>query len=112
MQAENLDIEKLNIAREYYIDGNLSKTLSILDSIKGEDISFFKIEILKRNGNLDYLENSTHAFFDKIMGIFDCPYHPFLSLELYVFFIQFKYEKTLISIFSGTFFYMVGRNFI
>ena len=32
-----------------------------------------------------------------------------ISVALYVFIIQFKFEKTLLSVFSGTFLYMLGR---
>lgn len=39
-------------------------------------------------------------------------YYLRLSVALYVFLIQFKFEKTLISIFSGTILYMAGRYFL
>lgn len=40
---------------------------------------------------------------------FTLEYYLRFSVSMYVFLVQYKYEKTLLSIFSGTFFYMVGR---
>jgi branched-subunit amino acid transport protein AzlD len=39
-------------------------------------------------------------------------YYLRLGVALYVFIIQFKFEKTLLSIFTGTFIYMAGRYFL
>ena len=43
---------------------------------------------------------------------FDNEYYLRLCVALYVFLVQLKFEKTLLSIFSGTLIYMVGRYLI
>jgi branched-subunit amino acid transport protein AzlD len=43
---------------------------------------------------------------------FNSEYYLRLVVGLYIFVIQYKYEKNLLSIFTGTFFYMLGRYLI
>jgi branched-subunit amino acid transport protein AzlD len=39
-------------------------------------------------------------------------YYLRIFVSVYVFYVQLKFERTLLSIFSGTFIYMLGRYFI
>ena len=43
---------------------------------------------------------------------FTAEYFLRIGVALYVFLIQFKFEKTLLSIFSGTLLYLLGRYFL
>ncbi len=81
MIQEFLDMNTFNRAREAYIEEDYKTVLQKLNSIAGLDYNQIRNELISKNGNRKYLENLIETRGDKIMGIFDCPYHPYLSLE-------------------------------
>ena len=81
MGAELRDIDKFNTAREAFIGGDYLNLFSSLDSIQGIDLSLIRREILSSDGNDEYLRNLIESHEEKIVGVFDCPYHPYLALE-------------------------------
>lgn len=74
-------VEKLNLARSYFEQGDLSSTLDEISHVKVLDLSLLKEEIQKQTGNLRFLEENHNIKSQHLVGIFDCPYHPYLSLE-------------------------------
>ena len=74
-------IEKLNMARRYFEQGDLSSTLNEISHVKVLDLSLLKEEIQKHTGNVRFLEENHQIKSRHLVGIFDCPYHPYLSLE-------------------------------
>lgn len=81
MSTQTIDLDTFNIAREAYINNDFIKSLLILDSIPGFDSSTIKNELSWNNGNSKFLENLIESRGESLLGIFDCPYHPYLMLE-------------------------------
>lgn len=81
MSAQVIKIDIFNIAREAYLNNKFEESLMSLDSISSLDTSLIKEEILNRGGNEKYLKSIIDSRAQSIMGVFDCPYHPYLKLE-------------------------------
>lgn len=81
MSAQTIDLNTFNLAREAFINNDFSKSLLILDLIPGFDSSLIKKELDWDNGNSKFLENLIESRDENLVGIFDCPYHPYLKLE-------------------------------
>lgn len=81
MVTQTIDINVFNIARETYINNDFLRSLLTLDSIPGFDSSFIKKELSNENGNAKFLENFVKSRDENLIGVFDCPYHPYLMLE-------------------------------
>lgn len=76
-----MSLEAFNAARELYLQNDLSQSLAILNSIPGLDSLYIQEELESNSGNLKYLETLIETKSGELMGIFECPYHPYLALE-------------------------------
>ena len=81
MGAHTIDLNTFNIAREAYMNNDLFKSLLTLDSIQGFDSSLIRKELISDDGNSRFLENLIESRGENLVGVFDCPYHPYLMLE-------------------------------
>jgi hypothetical protein len=73
------DIVFLNLARDYYIENDFSQSLEGLRNVKSFDCTHLMEEIEGSSGNATFLENGVKS--EHLLGIFECPYHPYLSME-------------------------------
>lgn len=79
MTALMNDIVSLNLARDYYIENNLTLSLEGLRNVKSFDCTLLMEEIKGYSGNVAFLENEERS--EHLLGIFECPYHPCLRME-------------------------------
>lgn len=81
MSAQMIDLNLFNLARESYMGKDIFQAILTLESINGLDLSLIKDELANKSGNSRYLQNLINSRSEDLVGVFDCPYHPYLLLE-------------------------------
>jgi hypothetical protein len=81
MSAQVINFEAFNQARELFKREDFQNSVSILAGMGNFDSSLIKEELFERSGNKKYLEQLIDTRSEELLGVFDCPYHPYLLLE-------------------------------
>ncbi|MDH4468001.1 MAG: hypothetical protein QE271_08085 [Bacteriovoracaceae bacterium] len=81
MNQKIININELNLARDYFANGFIDEAIDITENQLKDHALNLKSETDNQGGNLKFLNNFKNSLGDEILGIFDCNYHPYLSLE-------------------------------